>query len=197
LLAFAQRDLKRLVAYTSVSHLGFVLLGVFAMNAWALQGAVMQMVAHGIGTGALFVLVGALQERLHTRDMRSMGGLWDSAPRMGALMMFFAVAALGMPGLASFVGEFLVLLGAFRVHPALATLAALGLIGAAIYALAMVQRTFHGENTQGRAMADVSTREMSLLCAMVALSVWLGLYPQPLLDTASTALSGLTREAVR
>ena len=110
MLAFAQNDMKRLVAYTSVSHLGFVLLGIYAWNTLALQGAVIQMLAHGLSTGALFILVGALQERLHTRDMRQMGGLWASAPRIGAIGLFFAIASLGLPGLGNFVGEFLVLL---------------------------------------------------------------------------------------
>ena len=109
MLAFAQDDMKRLVAYTSVSHLGFVLLGIYAGTTLALQGAVIQMLAHGLSTGALFILVGALQERLHTRDMRQIGGLWSSAPRIGAIGLFFAIASLGLPGLGNFVGEFLVL----------------------------------------------------------------------------------------
>ncbi|MEN6585321.1 MAG: NADH-quinone oxidoreductase subunit M [Sulfuricella sp.] len=197
LLAFAQSDLKRMVAYTSVSHLGFVLLGVFAMNAWALQGAVMQMVAHGISTGALFVLVGVLQQRLQTRDMRSMGGLWASAPRMGAMLVFFAVASLGLPGLGNFVGEFLILLGSYRANLALTVVAALGLITAAIYALAMVQQTMHGEGPPGRRMADVSAREMTMLYAMIAASVWLGVYPQPVLDIAAPALSAMPGGVLR
>ena len=110
MLAFAQDDMKRLVAYTSISHLGFVLLGIYAGNALALQGAIVQMLAHGLSTGALFILVGALQERLHTRDMRQLGGLWSTAPRIGAIGLFFAIASLGLPGLGNFVGEFLVLL---------------------------------------------------------------------------------------
>ena len=115
ILAFAQTDLKRLVAYTSVSHLGFVLLGVFAWNPLALQGAVLQMVCHGISTGALFILVGALQDRIHTRDLDRMGGLWQVAPRMGGAAMFFAMASLGLPGLGNFVAEFLVLVGVWQV----------------------------------------------------------------------------------
>ncbi|MDQ3797541.1 MAG: NADH-quinone oxidoreductase subunit M, partial [Pseudomonadota bacterium] len=145
MLAFAQDDFKRLVAYSSVSHMGFVLLGVFAWNVWALQGAVMQMIAHGISTAALFMLAGLIQERLHTRDMRRMGGLWASMPRMGAMVLFFAVASLGLPGLANFVGEFLVLLGTYRVNVTLAVLAVLGIITAAAYALILVQRSFQGE----------------------------------------------------
>jgi NADH-quinone oxidoreductase subunit M len=191
ILAYAQTDLKRLVAYTSVSHLGFVLLGVFAWNAWALNGAVMQMVAHGISTGALFVLVGALQERTHTRDMRRLGGLWSSVPRMGALALFFAVASLGLPGLGNFVGEFLVLLGAWRVSGTWTVIAALGLITAVVYALVLVQKTFHGGNPHGWRFPDCSARETASLGAMAAIIVWLGVHPQPVLDTARASMSAI------
>lgn len=191
LLAFAQSDLKRLVAYTSVSHMGFILLGVFAWNPWALNGAVMQMIAHGIGTGALFILVGALQERMHTRDMQRMGGLWATMPRMAALGLFFAIAALGLPGMGSFVGEFLVLLGAYRANAWLTAVATLGLIAAVVYALILVQKTFHGENTHAWRLHDSSVRELATLGAMVAVSIWLGLYPQPVLDAAIPAVNNL------
>lgn len=191
LLAFAQNDLKRLVAYTSVSHMGFVLLGVFAGNPWARNGAVMQMIAHGIGTGALFIIVGALQERMHTRDMQRMGGLWMTMPRLAALGLFFAIAALGLPGMGSFVGEFLVLLGAYRANPGLTAVATLGLIAAVAYALILVQKTFHGENTHAWRLRDSSIRETATLGAMVAVSLWLGLYPQPVLDAATPAVNSL------
>jgi NADH-quinone oxidoreductase subunit M len=191
LLAFAQTDLKRLVAYTSVSHLGFVLLGVFAWNAWALDGAVMQMIAHGVSTGALFVIVGALQERMHTRDMARMGGLWATMPRLAAVALFFAIASLGLPGMGNFVGEFLVLLGSFRVSIVLTVIATLGLVTAVIYALALVQRTFHGDNRHRWRLPDASARELATLGAMVVVLVWLGLYPRPVLDVATRATSGL------
>jgi len=191
ILAYAQSDLKRLVAYTSVSHLGFVLLGVFAWNAWALEGAVMQMVAHGISTGALFVLVGALQERTHTRDMNRLGGLWASVPRLAALGLFFAIASLGLPGLGNFVGEFLELLGAWRASMTWTVIAALGLITAVVYALVLVQRTFHGENVHRWRFADGSVRETASLGAMAAIIVWLGVHPQPVLDTARPATTAL------
>lgn len=190
-LAFAQRDFKRLVADSSISHMGFVLLGVFAWNELALQGAVMQMVAHGISTGALFMLAGALQQRLHTRDMDRMGGLWSAVPRMGALGLFFAVASLGLPGLANFVGEFLVLLGSFQVSVAWTVVAALGLVLAVAYALLLVQKTFHGTGREAWDIADFSPRELGLMSLMAVLLVWLGLYPQPVLDTAGAALNSL------
>ena len=191
LLAFAQTDMKRMVAYTSVSHLGFVLLGVFAWNAWALDGAVMQMLAHGIATGALFILVGALQERTGTRDMQQMGGLWATMPRLAAIGLFFAMAALGLPSTGNFVGEFLVLLGSFRVNVVLTVLATLGLVSAVIYALALMQRTFHGANTHGWNLADASPRELATFGSMIAITIWLGLYPQPIFNLSTPALDAL------
>ncbi len=190
-LAFAQSDLKRLVAYTSVSHMGFVLLGVFAWNPWALNGAVMQMLAHGVSTGALFVLAGVLQERMHTRDMQRMGGLWMTMPRLAAIGLFFAVASLGLPGLGNFVGEFMVLLGSYRANAALTAAAAAGLIAAVVYALALVQKTFHGENLQGWRVRDSSPRETAILGAMIAAAVWLGMYPQPVFEAAAPAMNNL------
>jgi NADH-quinone oxidoreductase subunit M len=192
-LAFAQTDVKRLVAYTSVSHMGFVLLGIFARNELAWQGAVLQMICHGISTGALFVLAGALQERLHTRDMRKMGGLWSTVPRMGGVALFFAMASLGLPGLGNFVAEFLILLGSFQVDPVLTIMATLGLVLAAVYAFRFIQDTFHGPNRQGWKVPDLAPRDLAIMAVMIIALVYLGLYPQPILDTASPALSHLQR----
>jgi NADH-quinone oxidoreductase subunit M len=196
MLALAQTDMKRLVAYTSISHLGFVLLGIFAWNAWAMSGALMQMLAHGIATGAMFVLAGVLQERMHTRDMREMGGLWATMPRLAAIGLFFAMASLGLPATGNFIGEFLVLLGSFRVSITLTVIASLGLVCAMIYSLALVQRSFHGENVHGWKLADSTPRELVTLGAMVAITLWLGLYPQPAFDTLKPALGGLRAIAV-
>lgn len=190
-LAFAQTDMKRLIAYSSVSHMGFVLLGVFAWNVLALQGAIAQMIAHGISTGALFITVGILQQRLHTRDLRSLGGLAARVPRLAAFVMVFAVASLGLPGLGNFVGEFLVLLGAFDVHRGLTVLAALGLVTAAIYSLTLVQRALHGAPRDHGAMPDLDRRETAVLALLLIASVWLGLRPQGVLDIASPALATL------
>lgn len=186
-LAFAQTDLKRLIAYTSVSHMGFVLMGSFAFNLWALQGAVMTMLAHGISAAALFMIAGALQDRLHTREMGQMGGFWAGAPRIGSVALFFSVAALGMPGLANFIGEFLVLLGAFRVSIPITAFAALGLIAAPVYALMVIQKVFHGPASE-HSPKDFGLREMALMIALMAASVWMGLYPQPILDATASAL---------
>jgi NADH-quinone oxidoreductase subunit M len=193
ILAFAQTDLKRLVAYTSVSHLGFVLLGVYSWNPLALQGAVITMVCHGISTGGLFVLVGALQERIHTREMDRMGGLFAAIPRFSGAAMFFAFASLGLPGLGDFVGEFLVLLGSWRAHPAASALAAVGVLAATLYALRLIQRAFHGPNVHNWRLPDLSLREALVAGSMIAALLWLGLYPRPLIDTFAPAMDQLQR----
>ena len=187
-LAFAQTDLKRLVAYSSVSHLGFVLVGIYAGNDTARQGAVLQMVCHGLSTGALFIVAGALQERMHTRDMSRMEGLWAVCPRMGAMGMFFAAASLGLPGLGNFVAEILVLAGAWRANAPVAAASALGLVAATIYSLELVQRTFHGDNVRGWKFPDLGMREMAVMAVMAALLLWIGLYPKQILDTARLPL---------
>jgi len=197
LLAFAQTDLKRLVAYTSVSHMGFVLLGVFVWNQLALQGVVMQIVCHAISTGALFMIVGSLQERLHTRDLSRMGGLWSTAPRMAAVTMVFALASLGLPGLGNFIGEFLVLVGTYRSSVAATVLASLGLVAASVYALWIMQRAFHGPERPGSKPADLSRRETAAMAAMIVVIVWLGLYPQPVLETARLPLEHLQQHHYR
>ena len=188
LLAFGQTDLKRLVAYTSVSHMGFVLLGAFAFNELALQGVVMQMVCHGLSTGALFVLVGQLYERTHTRDMRRMGGLWSTVPKMGAVGMFFAMASLGLPGLGNFVAEFLVLVGSWHASVLWTVLATCGLVPATIYSLWIIQQVFHGEPRETWAIPDLSARELFIAGSMMALLLFLGLYPQPVLDVSVKAI---------
>ena len=194
-MAFAQTDLKRLVAYTSVSHLGFVLLGIFSWNSLALQGSVMTMICHGLSTGALFILVGALQERTHTRDMDRMGGLWTTVPRLSGTALFFALASLGLPGLGDFVGEFLVLLGAYQISVGITVVAAVGILTSTCYALRLVQRVFHGENTQRWQLPDLSPREGLIVAPMIVGLLWLGLYPQPVLNTFAPAMHNLQREA--
>jgi NADH-quinone oxidoreductase subunit M len=195
LLAFGQTDLKRLVAYTSVSHMGFVLLGVFAWNDLALQGAVMQILCHGIGTAALFILVGALQERIHTRDIRDMGGLWETMPRMGGVGLLFALAALGLPGLGNFVAEFLVLIGAYHANRVIAIVATLGLISATVYALWMIQAAFQGPNRAHWTPPDFGLRELTIMTALIGAIVWLGLYPRPVLSTTAPTVTAVQQRA--
>ncbi|WP_408840559.1 complex I subunit 4 family protein [Acidocella sp.] len=195
LLAFAQADFKRLVAYSSISHLGFVLLGIYAWNALALQGVVVQMLAHGISTGALFILAGALQERLHTRNFAQLGGLWASLPRLSSLGLFFAIASLGLPGLGNFIGEFLVLLGTWQRHPVFAVIGAFGTVTAAAYALLLVQRAFHGQPRKIEA-PDLRARHIAVMAGLAAAIIWLGVSPQPVVDTAAPSLAALRASAV-
>jgi NADH-quinone oxidoreductase subunit M len=192
-MAFAQDDLKRLIAYTSVSHLGFVLLGIFAWNTLAMQGAVMQMLCHGFSTGALFVLVGLIQEEIHTRDMRQMGGLWDKVPRMGAVAMFFAMASLGLPGLGNFVAEILILIGAYRSHPVLTAIATTGFVAATVYSLWIIQKVFHGKPQREWNLPDLAPRHMVVFGSMIVVLLWLGLYPKPVIETARTSIEQLQR----
>ncbi len=195
-LAFAQSDCKRLIAYSSISHMGFILLGVFAWNEIAFQGAVMTMLAHGISSAALFMIAGALQERIHSRDMACMGGLWQDLPKLSGLALFFAVAALGMPGLGNFIGEFLVLLGAFQHHALITSVAAIGLILAPVYSLILIQKIFHGLQRVPQQLNDFGLREMLTMMLMVIILVWMGLYPQPMMDIArlsvTQSLQGVT-----
>ncbi|MHA6247187.1 NADH-quinone oxidoreductase subunit M [Pontibacter sp. CAU 1760] len=188
ILAFSQTDLKRLVAYTSVSHMGFVILGVFAFNEWALQGVVMQMIAHGLSTGALFIIAGFLYERLHTRDIREMGGFWAKAPKMGVIALIFVMASLGLPGLGNFIAEFLTLVGSWQANNWLTVFATIGLVLATVYSLRIMQKVFFEPAPTDRPLPDLNSREMLIAIPMVVMILWLGLYPQPVLDTARPAL---------
>jgi NADH-quinone oxidoreductase subunit M len=187
-LAFAQTDFKRLVAYTSVSHMGFVILGVYAFNEIAYQGVVMQMIAHGISTGALFILVGQLYERLHTRDLGRMGGLWEQVPAMGAMGLIFSMASLGLPGLGNFVAEFLTLTGTFKSDVLFASLASVGLIAATIYSLRILQKVFYGKKNNGKVIYDLSLRESVVMGLLVIAIVFTGLFPQPVLEKAEPSI---------
>jgi NADH-quinone oxidoreductase subunit M len=194
-MAYSQTDLKCLVAYTSVGHLGFVLLGIFSWNLLALQGAIMTMICHGLGTGALFILVGGLQERLHTRDLGQMGGLWAAIPRLSGAALFFSLGSLGLPGLGDFVGEFLVLLGSYQVSVAITVVASLGVLASTFYALRMVQRVFLGPDTQAWYLPDLNPREALMMAVMIIGLLGLGLYPQPVFNTCGQALENLQRGA--
>jgi NADH-quinone oxidoreductase subunit M len=190
-LAFSQTDIKRLVAYTSVSHMGFVLLGIFAWNELSLQGAVMIILAHAISTGALFILVGDLNGRIHTREIGDMGGLWSAVPKLSGVALFFAIASLGLPGLGNFVGEFLVVLGTFQTNAPMAVVATLGLIASAIYSLWMIQVAFQGQNAHKWKLPDITRREAAILASMAAIAIWLGVYPQSILATTKQSVHNL------
>jgi len=187
-LAFAQTDLKRLIAYTSVSHMGFVMLGIFSFNELAYQGVVMQMIAHGISTGALFIMAGQLSERIHTRDINQMGGLWEKAPFMGAIGLIFAMASLGLPGLGNFIAELLILIGAFKVYILMSVLACVGLIAATLYSLRILQKVFFGKKNTDWKMNDLSIREKVVSISMVIIIIVLGLFPQPVFDVAKPSI---------
>ncbi|OKL38749.1 NADH-quinone oxidoreductase subunit M [Pontibacter flavimaris] len=188
-MAYSQTDLKRLAAYTSVSHMGFVILGVFAFNVWALQGVVMQMIAHGLSTGALFIVAGLLYERLHTRDMGQMGGFWAKAPKLGVFAMVFVMASLGLPGLGNFIAEFLTLVGSWQANNWLTVIATIGIVLATAYSLRIMQKVFFEPAPTDHPLPDLSAREMLIAVPMIALILWLGLYPQPVLDTVQPSIN--------
>ena len=189
--AFGQNDAKRLVAYTSVSHMGFIVLGVFAGTEEALQGVIMQILAHGISAAGLFILVGEIAERLETRDLRQMGGLWARFSNLPQFGLFFILASLGLPGLGNFLGEFLILLGTFKTHPGMAMLATVGLVLSAVYSLILMQRAFYGKPGVDAALPDLDRREFAILSTLMAVMIWLGLYPRPLFEVSRAPTEAL------
>jgi NADH-quinone oxidoreductase subunit M len=177
--AFAQRDFKRLVAYSSISHLGFVVLGVFCGNSAGMQGAALQMVNHGLATGALFIIAGMLQERTHTRNIEMFGGLWKQMPTLGAFLLFFSLASLGLPGTGNFVGELYVIAGAFLRKPWLGEVTAFGVVAAAAYSLRLFVVTMHGpESKTFRKLPDTTHRENAVLASLAMLLLLIGFYPR-------------------
>ncbi|SMC20332.1 NADH-quinone oxidoreductase subunit M [Desulfacinum hydrothermale DSM 13146] len=189
-MCLVQKDLKRLIAYSSVSHLGFVMLGLFTFTLQGLQGSLIQMINHGLSTGALFLLVGMIYERRHTRMIADFGGLSTPVPRLAVFFMIATLASIGLPGLNGFVGEFLILLGTFKVKPLWAAVGATGVILAAWYMLWMVQRVFFGQvqSDENRLMADLVPREVALLVPVVACMVWIGVAPTPFLKKSEPAV---------
>ena len=182
-VAVVQPDLKRLIAYSSVSHLGFVVLGIFALTSQGLEGSVVQMVNHGLTTGALFLLVGMIYERRHTRRISDYGGLQKVMPWFAGFFLLTAFASIGLPGLNGFVGEFLILLGSYSRHPVLTVLAAFGVVLAAVYLLWAYERVFTGEpSSENRALKDLGLREVGILVPIATLIIFLGVYPRPVLE---------------
>ncbi len=201
-LAFMQTDMKRLLAYTSISHMGFIVLAIYAGSLLSLQGLMIQMLAHGLSAAALFIMGGQLYERLHTRDLTVMGGMWGQFRYYAPLLMFFCAALLGIPGTGNFLGEFMILLGSFEKHPVFVVFATFSLVLAGLYSLILIYQALFGVNktkevalhhtkSHGlpkRPLKDLGKREISLLLVLAVGLVWLGLYPQPILDTSSHAM---------
>lgn len=192
-MALAQADLKKLIAYSSVSHMGFVTLGIFALNTQGIEGAILQMVNHGITTGALFLCVGAIYERTHSRMIEDNAGLARPMPRYATVLVIFALSSLGLPGTNSFVGEFLILVGTFLWSPPAAAIASLGVILAAVYLLWMVQRVAFGlPDVHGTTrLRDLNLREMAAFVPLVALVFWIGLFPNPVLTGMHASVNNL------
>ncbi len=193
LVAFAQKDMKKLIAYSSVAHMGFVTLGVFSGTEQGAQGAVFQMISHGIVSGALFLSVGVIYDRMHTREIAAYGGLADRMPAYAFVFMVFTMANVGLPGTSGFVGEFLSLLGTFNASSTVAFFATFGIILSALYALTLYWRVIFGklEKPSLAGIADLNAREIAIMAPLVILTIGLGFYPKPVFDTTSGAVKAM------
>jgi NADH-quinone oxidoreductase subunit M len=180
MLALVQTDIKRLIAYSSISHLGFCMLGIISFTPQGFMGGVLQVFNHGISTGALFLLAGMLYERAHTKGVHDFGGLAHHAPRYTVFFALATLSSIGLPGLNNFIGEFLCLLGAFNVYPILASIGACGVILAAGYMLLLFKRLFYGEKKEYH-FGDLGRREIALLLPLIIMIFWVGVYPKPFL----------------
>ncbi len=189
--AYRQDDIKRLFAYSSISHVGLVVLGLAAWQLTAWEGSVLLMLAHGVSTGALFVLIALIRQRTETRNLSELGGLWGQAPQMAFMFLFFSLASLGLPGLANFAGEILVLLGTFQTHPVWAAIALIGIVFTAAYMLRLVQGVVWGPVKGRPTLPDLTPREWLILLPMAVLVIWLGLYPEPFLRPLHGAVANI------
>jgi NADH-quinone oxidoreductase subunit M len=193
LVALVQEDMKKLIAYSSVAHMGLVTIGAFILNMQAVQGSLFQMLSHGIVSAALFLCVGVVYDRMHTREIAAYGGLVHRMPRYAFVFMFFTLASIGLPGLSGFVGEFLVLLGTFKVNTWVAFLAATGMILGAAYALWLYRKIMFGELTKEslKAILDMNRREVVVFLPLVLLALWMGVYPSSFLDPMAPSVDKL------
>ena len=197
LVALVQRDMKKLIAYSSISHMGFVTLGFFIFDSQGMEGAIVQMISHGFVSGALFLCVGVLYDRMHSREIDSYGGVANTMPVFSVFFVFFAMANAGLPGTSGFVGEFLVILGSFRVNGWYAVVAGLTLVLGAAYTLWMIKRVVYGEvtNEKVKALVDVNGREKVVLGVLVVCVLGLGVYPMPLLEVMHSTVENLLQHA--
>ncbi len=193
LVALVQEDMKKLIAYSSVAHMGFVTMGTFSLTMQGVQGAIFQMLAHGIVSGALFLCVGVVYDRLHTREIVRYGGLANNMPKYAVVFMLFTMANVGLPGTAGFVGEMLTLVGAFKANTWVALIATSGVILSAAYALWLYRRVVFGELTKDdvKSMLDLTPREIATLAPLVVLALWMGIYPGPFLDVMAVSVKNL------
>ncbi len=193
LVALVQEDMKKLIAYSSVAHMGFVTLGTFSLTMQGVQGAIFQMLSHGIVSGALFLCVGVVYDRLHTREIARYGGLANNMPKYAVVFMLFTMANVGLPGTAGFVGEMLILVGAFKVNTWVALIATSGVILSAAYALWLYRRVVFGDLTKEdlKGMLDLNAREIATLAPLVVLALWMGIYPGPFLDVMAVSVKNL------
>ena len=191
LVAFVQDDMKKLVAYSSIAHMGYVTLGIFSLNQQGLEGAVMVMLSHALVSSALFLGVGVMYDRLHTREIKQYGGLAHSMPMFAIVFMIFTLASVGLPGTSGFVGEFLSMAGAFQVNTWITALAAVGVVLGALYMLSLYRQIFLGplEKAEIKAMPDINAREMSYLIPIIVLILWMGIYPKTFQDKISTTVA--------
>jgi NADH-quinone oxidoreductase subunit M len=196
LVTLVQKDMKRLIAYSSVSHLGFVMLGMFALNPMGLKGSVIQMINHGISTGALFLLVGIIYERRHSREIADYGGLARQMPMYATLFLIAALSSMGLPALNGFIGEFTILLGVANRNIWWAVFAAIGIVLGAAYLLWLYQRVFWGplDNPANRTVRDLNRRELAMLVALSAVMVWIGIYPKPIFEVIEKPVEYVVRK---
>lgn len=194
LVCMAQKDLKKLIAYSSVSHMGFCILGIAAVTVTGISGCVFQMVSHGLITGSLFLLVGVLYDRAHTRDIDAFGGLWVKLPVYSGIMILFCLGSLGLPGLSGFVSEFMVFIGSFPVFKVIVVIAVLGVVLTAGYFLRMIQRIFLGEfNPKWEGLAEISGREIFTVMPLAILMIFIGVYPMPLANMIRATMENIVR----
>jgi NADH-quinone oxidoreductase subunit M len=199
LVALVQPDIKKLVAYSSVAHLGFVMLGIFALTVESVQGALMVMIGHGLSTGALFLLVGIIYERTHTRLIDDYGGIAKVVPLFATILTIVALSSIGLPGTNGFVAEFLVMIGAFRTYPMLTVVSAIGVILAAAYLLWALQRMIYNplDKPRNASLPDLNWRELGLLVPILVGILWMGVYPKPVLDRMEASARKLVEEVDR